>query len=173
MKNTHILRFTFVAAALALLSPARGETMSVPSKEAPAFTFDIPSSWKPKADKDDESVEATAPEDRAYLSAWVAKGSEKEQNAKDLEETLRDSLKSVDSKDSQETIEVNGTKVVVMIGSGVDKRAGNKVQFRIAMFKVGPGYAGLVYIDYDNDTPESVMSEIRGIISSIKVVAKK
>jgi hypothetical protein len=147
--------------------------MSVPSKEAPAYTFDIPSSWKPKTDKEDESVEATAPEDRAYLSAWVAKGSDKEQNVKDLEETLRDSLKSVDKKDSQETIEVNGTKVVVMIGSGVDKRAGNKVQFRVAMFNVGGGYAGLVYIDYDNDAPESVMNEIRGIISSIKVVAKK
>jgi hypothetical protein len=147
--------------------------MSVPSKEAPAFTFDVPSSWKPKADKEDESVEATAPGDHAYLSAWTRKNTDAEAIAKDMETTLNDALKSIDDKSSDQTIEVNGTKIMVMKGSGVDKRAGNKVQFRVAIFNAGGGNAGIIYTDYDNDAPDTTMKDIQGIIGSIKVVAKK
>lgn len=173
MKITPIAKFTLVAAAVAFALPARADTMSVPSKEAPAYTFDVPSSWKPKTDKEDESVEATAPGDHAYLSAWVAKGKDREVNLKDINATLNDSLKSVDPQTSKDTIEVNGVTIAVIKGSGLDKRAGNKVQFRMAIFNVGGGYGGLVYIDYDNDAPDSIMKDIQGIIGSIKVTAKK
>ncbi|MFN2624156.1 MAG: hypothetical protein ABR611_15070, partial [Chthoniobacterales bacterium] len=130
MKITQITRFALVAVALAFALPARADTMSVPSKDAPAYTFDVPSSWKPKADKEDESVEATAPGDHAYLSAWIRKSTDSEAIAKDMEATLKDALKSIDEKSSDQTIDVNGIKIMVMKGSGVDKRAGNKVQFR-------------------------------------------
>ncbi|MFZ1221069.1 MAG: hypothetical protein WAO00_17375 [Chthoniobacterales bacterium] len=173
MKITQIARFTLVAAALAFALPVRGDTMSVPSKEAPAYTFDVPSSWKPKADVKDESVEATAPGDHAYLSAWIRKGSDSEAIFKDMEATLKDALKSIDEKSSDQTIDVNGTKIMVMKGSGVDKRAGNKVQFRVAIFDAGGGNAGIIYTDYDNDAPDSTMKDIQAIIGSIKVVAKK
>jgi len=160
MKITKLVQFTFVAAALAFALPARGDTMSVPSKEKPAFTFDVPSTWKPKANTGDESVEATAPDNHAYLSAWVVKTSDK------------DALKSIDDKSSDQTIDVNGTKIMVMKGSGVDKRAGNKVQFRVALFDAGEDKVGIVYADYDNDAPDSAMKELQGIIASIKVAKK-
>ena len=169
MKITQIAKFTFVALALACALPACADTMSVPSADKPAYTFDVPASWKPKADKEDESVEATAPGDHAYLSAWIAKGSDSEAIMKDMETTLKDALKSIDDSSSDQTIEVNGTKIIVMKGSGVDKRAGNKVQFRVAIFDAGGGNAGIVYTDYDNDAPDSTMKDIHGIIGSIKV----
>ena len=173
MKITQIARFALLAAALAFALPAHADTMSVPSKEAPAYTFDVPSSWKPKADKEDESVEATAPGDHAYLSAWIAKGSDTAAIAKDMEATLKDALKSIDEKSSDQTIDVNGIKIMVFKGSGVDKRAGNKVQFRVAIFDAGGGNAGIIYTDYDNDAPDTTMKDIHGIIGSIKVTGKK
>jgi hypothetical protein len=118
-------------------------------------------------------VEATAPGNHAYLSAWIAKGADQQAIIKDMETTLKDALKSIDDSSADQTIEVNGTKIVVMKGSGVDKRAGNKVQFRVAIFDAGSGNAGIVYTDYDNDAPDSTMKDIHGIIGSIKVVAKK
>ena len=175
MKTNRLAQLTFVAVALASVLPARGETMAVPSKAAPAFTFDIPASWKPKGDDKDESVEATAPNDHAYVSAWVVKTTEKnalDSFGKDLEATLKDSLKSIDEKSSDETIEVNGTQIMVLKGSGVDKRAGNKVQFRVALFEAGADKIGIVYADYDNDAPDTAMKELRGIIASIKVAKK-
>jgi hypothetical protein len=175
MKITRFVQFTFVAVALAFVLPARGDTMAVPSKEKPAFTFDVPASWKPKGDDKDESVEASAPGDHAYVSAWVVKTTEKDaldSFGKDLEATLKDSLKSIDEKSSDQTIEVNGTKILVMKGSGVDKRAGNKVQFRVAMFEAGGDNVGIVYADYDNDAPDGAMKELQGIIASIKVTKK-
>jgi hypothetical protein len=131
--------------------------------------LDVPSSWKPKANANDESVEATAPGNHAYLSAWIAKGSDQQAIIKDMETTLKDALKSIDDGSSDQTIEVNGMKVVVVKGSGVDKRAGNKVQFRVAIFSAGGEKVGIVYTDYDNDAPDATMKEIRGIIESIKV----
>lgn len=162
-----------VAAALAFGLPARADTMSVPTKEAPAYTLDVPSSWKPKANTADESVEASAPGNHAYLSAWVAKGSDQQAIIKDMETTLKDALKSIDPGSSDQTIEVNGTSIVVVKGSGVDKRAGNKVQFRVAIFSTGGEKVGIVYTDYDNDAPDSTMKEVHGIIGSIKVISKK
>ena len=173
MKTKQIAQFTVVAVALALGLPARADTMSVPSKEKPAYTVDIPAGWKPKADVEDESVEATAPNDHAYLSAWIAKGSDSEAITKDMDATLKDALKSIDPGSSDQTIEVNGVKIVVVKGSGVDKRAGNKVQFRVAIFPVGGGNVGIVYSDYDNDAPDSAMKELQGIIGSIKVKGGK
>jgi hypothetical protein len=173
MKTMKFTQVAFVVAvALALVLPARAETMSVPSKEKAAYTFDVPSGWKPKADVEDESVEATAPNDHAYLSAWIAKGSDSQAIIKDMETTLKDALKSIDKESSEQVIDVNGVKIVVVKGSGVDKRAGNKVQFRVAIFPVGGGNVGIVYSDYDNDAPDSAMKELQGIISSIKVSKK-
>ena len=164
MKTKTIAQFTFVAAALALAAPVHADTMSVPSAEKPAYTFDVPSGWHPKANVADESVEATAPDNHAYLSAWIAKGSDQQAIIKDMETTLKDALKSIDPGSSDQTIDVNGVKIVVVKGSGVDKRAGNKVQFRVAIFPVGEGKVGIVYADYDNDAPDSAMKELQGIM---------
>jgi hypothetical protein len=172
MKTAKLVQFTLVAAAVAFALPARGDTMSVPTKEAPAYTLDVPASWKPKANVEDESVEATAPGNHAYLSAWIAKGSDSKAIVKDMETTLKDALKSIDPGSSDQTIEVNGVKVVVTKGSGVDKRAGNKVQFRVAVFSAGGDKVGIVYTDYDNDAPDGTMKELQGIIGSIKVAKK-
>jgi hypothetical protein len=167
-----ITQVAFVAAAFAFVLPARGDTMSVPTKEAAAYTLDVPSSWKPKANVEDESVEATASGDHAYLSAWIAKSSDQKAIIKDMETTLKDALKSIDPGSSEQTIDVNGVKVVVVKGSGVDKRAGNKVQFRVAIFPAGGDKVGIVYSDYDNDAPDDTMTMLQGIIGSIKVAKK-
>jgi hypothetical protein len=176
MKTMKFTQVAFVAAALAFALPARADTMSVPTKEAAAYTADVPASWKPKADTADESVEATAPDNHAYLSAWISKSSEpkaKENFIKDLDATLKDSLKSIDDGVKEESSEANGVKMTVLKGSGVDKRAGNKVKFQVAMFSAGADQVGIVYIDYDNDAPKDIMDAIQGIMKSIKVVKKK
>jgi hypothetical protein len=175
MKTTKFTQVAFFAAAIAFALPGRADTMSVPTKEAAAYTLDVPSSWKPKANVEDESVEATAPEDKAYLSAWISKSSDpkaKENFIKDLEATLKDSLKSIDAGTKEESFEANGIKMAMMKGSGVDKRAGNKVKFQVAMFSAGADKIGIVYIDYDNDAPKDVMAAIQGIMKSIKVAKK-
>lgn len=175
MKTTKLVQFTFVAAALAVALPAFADTMSIPTKEAAAYTLDAPSSWKPKANVDDESVEATAPEDHAYLSAWIVKSSDpkaKENFVKDLDATLKDSLKSVDAGAKEESFEANGVKMSLIKGSGLDKRAGNKVKFQTAIFSAGADKIGIVYIDWDADAPKDVMDAIQGIMKSIKVAKK-
>ena len=172
MKTIKFTQVAFFAAAVAFALPARADTMSVPTKEAAVYTIDVPSNWKPKANVEDESVEATAPGDHAYLSAWIAKGSDEKAISSDMETTLKDALKSVDKENSQQTIDVNGLKVVVVKGSGVDKREGNKVQYRVAIFPAGGDKVGIVYADYDNDAPDDTMKALQGIIGSIKVAKK-
>lgn len=169
MKTTKLTQIALVVAAVAWALPARGETMAVPSKEKPAFTFDVPSDWKPKGDADDASVEATAPGDQAYLSAWIVKAADEKALTKDLEATLKDALKDIDGEPQAKEIDQNGTHFYVFNGSGVDKRAGNKVKFLVGIFDAGNGNAGVVYADYDADAPAKTMDTLEGILKSIKV----
>jgi hypothetical protein len=176
MKPMKLTQIAFVAVAVAVAVPARADTMSVPTAANAAYTLDVPSSWKPKANTEDESVEATAPGNHAYLSAWISKSSEPkaaEAFAKDLDATLKDSLKSVDEGAKQETFETNGVAMIVVKGSGLDKRAGNKVKFQVALFSAGADKVGIVYTDWDADAPKDIMDAIQGIMKSIKVAAKK
>lgn len=159
----------FVAAVIALAMPARGETMSVPSADKPEYTFEVPSGWKPKGDTDDESVEASSPDDHAYLMAWMVKGEDLKALVKDLATTLDDSMKSVDPGYQEKELEQHGTKFAVVSGSGVDKREGSKVKFLVGIFPIGDGQAGIVYVDYDAEAPAATMEALEGILKSIKV----
>jgi hypothetical protein len=169
MKITKIVKFAFVASIIALALPARAEIMSVPSKEKPEFTFEVPSGWKPKGDTDDESVEANSPDGHAYLMAWMVKAEDAKSLVKDLGTTLDDSMKSVDPGYQEKEIEQHGTKFSVISGSGVDKREGGKVKFLVGIFPIGDGQAGIVYADYDADAPANTMDVLEGILKSIKV----
>ena len=172
MKTKKIAQFTIVAVALALGLPARGETMSVPSAAKPAYTFDVPSGWNPKGNIEDESVEATAPDNHAYLSAWIVKTSDEKALAKDLDATLKDSLKSLDKDVKEEAIDINGVHFTLVKGSGVDKREGTKVQFVVAIFPAGGDKAGVFYADYDTNAPANTKEVLEGIVKSIKVSKK-
>ena len=177
MKITKFLQFTIVTAALALVLPARADKMSVPSAASPAFTFEVPSGWKPKADAKDESVEANSADEHAYLLAWLVTATEPDAEktfAKDLEATLKDSLKSIDQASlKMEEGKINGVDAIMISGSGVDKREGSKVDFHVAMFDAGKDKVGILYADHDQDSPKDTMATLVGIVKSIKVVAKK
>lgn len=172
MKITKIVQFTFVAVVLGLALPARGDTMSVPSKEKAAFTVDIPAGWKPKGDSSDQSVEASQPDNKAYLIAWVTKASDEKALVNDLGATLKDALKSIDPGEKMQEADQHGTHFYVVTGSGLDKREGNKVKFLVAMFETGPDQAGIVYTDYDADAPADTMKTLQAILDSIKVAKK-
>ena len=172
MKTTQIAKFSFVAFALACALPARADTMSVPSKEKPAFTVDIPSNWKPKGDTSDESVEAAPADEKAYLVAWVTKASDEKALTKDLEATLKDALKSIDGQPKIDEMDQHGSHFYIVSGEGVDKREGNKVHFLVGIFQTGPDQAGIVYTDFDADAPTDTLETLMGILNSIKVAKK-
>ena len=173
MKTIKIAQILLVIAALGLAVPARADTMSVPSAANAAYKFDVPSGWKPVGNAEDEVVEATSPDGHAYLMAWIVKTSDEKSLTKDLETTLKDSMKSVDKDTSQHELDQNGSHFYVVSGSGVDKRAGTKVKFLVGIFAAGEGKAGIVYADYDADSPATTMDTLEGILKSIKVAAKK
>jgi hypothetical protein len=169
MKTTKIAQILLVIGALAFTVPARADTMSVPSAANAAYKFDVPSGWKPVGNAEDEVVEATSPDGHAYLMAWIVKTSDEKSLTKDLETTLKDSMKSVDKDTSQHELDQNGSHFYVVSGSGVDKRAGTKVKFLVGIFAAGDGKAGIVYADYDADSPATTMGTLEGILKSITV----
>ena len=84
MKTMKIAQILLVIAALGLAVPARADTMSVPSAASPAYSFEVPSGWKPVGNAEDEVVEATSPDGHAYLMAWIVKTSDEKSLTKDL-----------------------------------------------------------------------------------------
>ncbi len=168
MKQNTVARLIVAVALCAAAKPLFANTLSVPP-DKPAYTVDIPSDWKPKVDKEDQSVEATEPDNHVYMAGWVVDKSDIGGLTGDVEALLKDSMKSIDDKSSEETIENNGIKFQVLKGSGVDKREGGKVKFFVAVFQAGPGRAGVYYVDYDADAPADVMNTIVTTMNSIKL----
>lgn len=171
MNSSKSPRVALLACALSLLGAwsLRADTLSLPSPEKPAYTLEVPASWHPKFDAEDESAEATAPDKHVYLSAWLAKGSDTKALSADMASTLKDSMKSVDPGQKEEKYEMNGIEFTVIKGSGIDKREGGKVRFQVAMFSTGGDNVGIVYSDYDADAPADTTDVLQGIMKSIKV----
>ena len=167
--KTKIAQLLLVISALGLAVQARADTMSVPSAANAAYTFEAPSGWKPTGNAEDEVVEATSPDGHAYLMAWIVKSSDEKSLTKDLDATLKDSMKSIDKETSQHELDQNGSHFYVVSGSGLDKRAGTKVKFLVVIFAAGDGKAGIVYADYDADSPASTIDTLEGILKSIMV----
>ena len=168
MKKQNICRLNVAVSLCVLAAPIFANTLSVPS-DKPAFTVDIPADWKPKVDKEDKSVEASEPGNHVYMAGWVVPNkTDASEVGSDLDGILKDSMKSIDEKGSEETIENNGIKFHVYRGSGLDKREGSKVKFFVAFFKAG-GNIGVYYVDYDADAPADVTKTISTIMNSIKL----
>src|SRR3954466_3491246 len=168
MNPNTVSRLIADVALCAAAEPLFANTLSVPP-DKPAYTVDIPADWKPKVDKADKSVEATEPDNHVYMAGWVVDKSAIGELTGDVEALLKDSMKSIDEKSSEETIENNGIKFQVLKGSGVDKREGGKVKFFVAVFQAGPGKAGVYYADWDSDAPADVTKTINTIMNSIKL----
>jgi len=168
MNRYTVSRIVVAIALCAAAKPLFANTLSVPP-DKPAFTVDIPADWKPTADKADRSVEATEPDNHVYMAGWVVDKSDIGSLTGDVEALLKDSMKSVDNKTSEEKVENNGIKFQVIKGSGVDKREGTKVKFFVAVFQAGPGKAGIYYVDWDADAPADVMTTVNTIMNSIKL----
>src|SRR3954463_412860 len=169
MKTRKLVPLTFLGAALAFSLPARADTMSVPSAANAAYTLEVPAGWKPTGNAEDEVVEANSPDGHAYLMAWIVKTSDEKSLMKDLDTTLKDSMKSIDKDTHQHELDQNGTHFYVVSGSGLDKREGTKVHFLVGIFSAGGGKAGVVYADASADAPESTMNVLEGILKSIAV----
>ncbi len=169
MKLPASLPFITTAAALALVLPLAANTMSVPSAEKAAFTFEVPADWHPKGDAEDESVEATAPDNHVYISSWLVTGGDLKDLSGDIAKTLIDSMATVDPEQKKETFELNGIEFMVVHGTGTDKREGGKVKFQVALFQAGGDKVGIFYSDYDADAPADTTDVLQGIIKSIKV----
>jgi hypothetical protein len=168
MKTKNLLRLIGALALGVAATPLFANTISVPT-DSPAFTVDIPADWKPKANED-KSVEATEPGNHVYMCGWVVPNkTDVSEVASDLNDILKDSMKKIDEKKKEETIDSNGIKFHVVEGTGLDKREGSKVNFFVAFFEAGKGKIGVYYVDYDADAPDGMMKRITDIMNSIKL----
>jgi hypothetical protein len=172
MKHSSICSLAVTALITLGAASAFSNTMSVPNDEHASFTVDVPANWTPKVDKNDESLDATAPDNHVYLSSWLVTDADISDLGKDLAATLKDSMKSIDEGAKEETVENNGIHFMVYRGSGVDKREGGKVNFMFAVFQASEGKAGLVYADYDADAPADATKTLNAILNSIKLAKK-
>ena len=165
----NVLRFALVAIVTGLASPVIANTISVPNEEHPVYTVDIPSDWKPAVSKEDESVEATEPDDHVYVAGWVVTKSDVGDLKKDLADLLKGELRSIEGEPTEETIENNGIKFPVLRGHGKDKKEGNEVNFFVTIFPAGTGKAGVFFADWDADAPSDSKDKLNALMNSIKL----
>ncbi len=165
----NVLRFALAVVITGLASTAIASTMSVPNEEHAVYTVDIPSDWSPKVSKEDESVEATEPDNHVYVAGWVVTKSDVGDLKKDLADLLKGELRSIEGQPTEETIENNGIKFSVLRGHGKDKKEGTDVNFFVTIFPAGQGKAGVFFADWDADAPSDIKDKLNALMNSIKV----
>jgi hypothetical protein len=163
------LRFALAVVITGFASPVIANTMSVPNEEHPTYTVDIPSDWNPKVSKEDESVEATEPDNHVYVAGWVVTKSDVGDLKKDLADLLKGELRSIEGEPTEETIENNGIKFPVLRGHGKDKKEGTEVNFFVTIFPAGEGKAGVFFADWDTDAPSDIKDKLNTLMNSIKL----
>ncbi|HEY6071717.1 MAG TPA: hypothetical protein VIU85_10115 [Chthoniobacterales bacterium] len=167
MKKCALLQFALAICVAGLAFPAFAKTMSIPSDASPAYTVEIPNDWNPKIA--DETLEATEPDNHVYVSGWIVTKSDVNDLKKDLGDLLKEEMKTIDGNPTEETMDTNGIKFMVLRGHGKDKREGTDVKFLVTIFPAGEGKAGVFYADWDADAPSDITKKLNDLMNSIKL----
>lgn len=161
------LRLLVLTACFLTAISAHAKKFSYPNADKEIFSVDIPADWKPKVD-DDESLEATSPDEEAYLAFWVLKGAKEIKGLeKELDELLKDSVTDLDLDEKPIVKEINGFKFTIFTGHGIDKEDKSKVGVEVFMFSPKPGMLGIFYCQYGVKAPDAINGLVK-IVESIK-----
>lgn len=169
-----LLRFLPLLVLCALsLSSVRAEQFFYPKKDSAWFSVNIPDDWKPEV-SDDETLEATSPDEQGYLAFWVLKDkSDFKTLEKDLDDLISESVKDAKIKDEATTKKINGIEFMIYEGAGIDAEDEKlKVGFEVFLFEAQPGKVGLFYCEYGEKAPKSVIDSLIKIVESIKIEKK-
>jgi len=160
--------FFILAFAILTCIPARAATYSYPSAADAWFTFELPDEWNPKIT--DETLEATAPHNLAYVAFWVLKDKSDFKNVdNDIEEILKDSVTELKMTKDSVSKEINGIHFLVYVGTGKDRKEKTPVTFEVWMFSPKPGKVGLLYFDRDSDATAEIKTSLKQMVDSIKL----
>jgi hypothetical protein len=167
-----ILRIALLVTTVFLaVVPTQAAKFSYPSEDKEWFTVDIPASWKPEVG-DDESLEATSPDEDAYLAFWVLKNAKEIDHLdKDIEELVADSVKDLKLNDKPTEKKVNGIDFMMFAGTGKEKEDGSDVGVEIFLFSPKPGKVGVFFCQYSAKAPDAIKGLVK-IVESIQLTAK-
>ena len=163
-----ILRLSlFALFTVAAAATVRAETFSYPAGGTPIFSVDVPNGWKPKANKQGR-VEATSPDEDAYVELWVLKGKKADSIGEEIEEILESSVKNPKTEGEPKKASFGGLDGVLIEGHGEDKEDGEKVHFAIYIFGPTADSIGVMYFEYNDSAAEKRVSQMAAVIKSLR-----
>ena len=163
------IRFLTLAVCLFTALSAHAKRFSYPSAAKEWFSVEIPEDWKPKVD-DEETLEATSPDEEAYLAFWVLKGAKEVKGLeKELDDLLKESVTDLKLNETPTEKTINGIKFTMFAGTGIDKEDKTKVGVEVFMFSPKPGTLGIFYCQYGIKAPDA----IKGLVKIVESIKKK
>jgi hypothetical protein len=162
------IRLLTLAVCLITALSAHAKRFSYPSAAKEWFSVEIPDDWKPKVD-DEETLEATSPDEEAYLAFWVLKGSKEVKGLeKELDDLLKESVTDLKLNEKPTEKTINDIKFTIFAGTAIDKEDKSKVGVEIFLFSPKPGTLGIFYCSYGAKAPGAIKGLVK-IVESIKL----
>lgn len=164
------LSIPFLALVISLVTAlsADAKRFSYPSAAKEWFSIEIPDTWRPKVD-DEETLEATSPDEEAYLAFWVLKGAKEVKGlTKEMDDLLKESVTDLKLEDKPTEKTINGIEFTIFAGTALDKEDKSKVGVEVFMFSPKPGTLGIFYCQYGVKAPEAIKGLVK-IVESIKL----
>jgi hypothetical protein len=167
MKKSTILLLALLGLSL---STAYAEDFKFPEEGKTLLTVSIPDSWDPEFD-DDGTLEAEDDDENAYLAIWEEDTTaELSKVAEDIDEILNEYAKDVKVTGKPEPYNNLGVPGLLIKGTAKDKDDNSGVGFEAIILPIDKDSAAIIYFDYAQDSPESVVKSLVKILESIKLV---
>lgn len=168
MKLPSILLLAFLTLGF---STAFSKDFKFPQKGDTLFTIVVPDSWSPEFD-DEGTLEAEDKDGHSYIAVWEEETkTELAKIAEDIDEILDEYAKDVKVAGKPEPYDkIAGLPGLWIKGTAKDKEDGSGIGFEAIIFAIDKDSAAVIYFDYAQDAPESVVKNLIKILESVRPV---
>ena len=165
MKKT--LSLLLLTLGLSLVT-GNAKDFKFPEPDDVLFTITIPDAWAPKL-ADDGTLEAEDKEGHSYLAIWEEENkTELAKIAGDIDEILSEYATEVKLLNKPESYTLAGLTGLLFKGTAKDKEDGSGIGFEAIILPVSKDRAAVIYFDYSQDAPKSVVNNLVKILESFK-----
>lgn len=161
----------FLLAFLGLsLSPLFSKDLKFPKGDDALFTLSIPDSWEPEFD-DEGTLEAEDKDGHSYIAIWEEDTeTELSKVAEDIDDILKEYATDVKVVGQPEPYDKLGMPGLLIRGTAKDKEDSKGIGFEAIILAVDKDSAAVIYFDYAQDAPKSVVDSLVKILESVKLV---
>ncbi len=168
MKKPTLILLAFLGLSLANTN-ALAKDLKFPKGDEALLALSIPDAWEPEFDEEG-TLEAEDKDGHSYIAIWEEDTkTELAKVAEDIDDILKEYATDVKVAGQPEPYDKLGIPGLLIKGTAKDKEDKKDIGFEAIILAVDKDSAAVIYFDYAQDAPKSVVDNLVKILESVKL----